>query len=50
MTYEGQTARRSNRVLTILVVIMILLVAYWAMNGGLDEIGVTTDQTAVVTG
>jgi hypothetical protein len=29
---------------------MIVLVAYWAMSGGLDEIGITADQTAVVTG
>jgi hypothetical protein len=29
---------------------MITLVAYWAINGGLDEIGVTADETAAVTG
>ena len=33
--------------LTVLVIVMIALVAYWAMNGGLDEIGVTADQAAV---
>lgn len=33
--------------LTVLVIVMIALVAYWAMNGGLDEIGVAADQAAV---
>lgn len=35
--------------LTSLVLIMILLVAYWAIGGGLDEIGTTAEQTAVIT-
>ena len=38
MTYEGSRARAANRVLILLVVVTIVLVAYWAMNGGLDEI------------
>jgi len=31
------------------VVITILVVAYWAMSGGLDEIQVTEAETVVVT-
>ena len=49
LTYEGQVAGRSNRVLILLVVITILLVAYWAINGGLDEIGITSGDPVVVT-
>lgn len=49
MTFEGQAARRSNRVLILLVVITILIVAYWAIDGGFDEIGITSGDPTVVT-
>jgi len=49
LTYAGNSARSSNRVLIALVVITILVVAYWALSGGLDEIQVAEAETAVVT-
>lgn len=49
MTYTGNSTRASNRVLTVLVVITILVVAWWGMSGGLDEIQSTHVETAVVS-
>lgn len=49
MTYAGRSSRATNRVLIALVVITILIVAWWAMSGGLDQISVTPTETAVVT-
>lgn len=50
MTYEGNAARVGNRVMKVLVIITIVLVAYWAVNGGLDEIEVAdTTPTDSVT-
>jgi hypothetical protein len=50
VTYEGNPARRGNQVMKVLVIITIALVAYWAVNGGLDEITVSdTAATNTVT-
>ena len=38
MTYEGHSTRSANRVMVALVIVTILIVAYWATNGGLEEI------------
>jgi hypothetical protein len=35
--------------LIVLVVVMIVVVAYWAVNGGFDEIPVTQTGTVTVT-
>lgn len=48
MTYAGSTSRSTNRVLIALVVITALIVAWWAMNGGLDQIPVI-EETALVS-
>lgn len=49
MTYESRATRATNRVLMALVLITVLLVAYWAVNGGLDEIAVTEPEQVTVT-
>lgn len=49
MTYVGNGSRAVNRVLMTLVVITIIVVAVWAMSGGLDEIQATQPETAVVS-
>lgn len=49
MTYESRATRATNRVLMVLVVITILIVAFWAVNGGLDEIALTEAEPAIVT-
>lgn len=48
MTYTGNSSRATNRVMTVLVVMTIVIVAFWAMNGGLDEIQMAETETAVV--
>lgn len=48
MTYTGNS-RSTNRVLIALVIVTIAIVAYWAMNGGLDEIQVAETETSVVS-
>lgn len=48
MTYTGNSSRATNRVMIVLVVVTIVIVAFWAMNGGLDEIQVAETETAVV--
>jgi hypothetical protein len=49
LTYTGNTSRSANRVLTALVAITIVLVAWWAISGGLDEVQTTgTEQVVVV--
>lgn len=50
MTYEGHSSRRSSRVLQALVVLTIVLVAFWAINGGLEEIPANQTETAAVSG
>lgn len=49
MTYEGSPARSRSRVMRVLVIITIALVAYWGINGGLDEIEVrdSTSSSAI---
>jgi hypothetical protein len=49
MTFRGQSTRATNRVLTGLVLITILVVALWAINGGLDQIPVIETETDTVT-
>lgn len=49
MTYVGNGSRSTNRVMIALVIITILVVAVWAMNGGLDEIQATEADTVVVS-
>lgn len=49
MTYEGRQPRASSRVLTTLVVVTIIVVAIWAIRGGLDSIPVTEAESVVVT-
>ena len=49
MTYEGRQQRASNRVLMALVVLTIVVVAIWAVGGGLEAIPVTEVESAVVT-
>lgn len=49
MTYAGSPSPSINRVLITLIVITILIVAWWAMSGGLDQIAVTGAETAVVS-
>jgi len=49
MTYTGKSTRTTNRVLIVLVVVTIAIVAYWATNGGLDEIQVAEPETVVVS-
>jgi hypothetical protein len=48
LTYTGNTSRSTNRALTVLVVITIVLVALWAMSGGLDEIQASENEPVVV--
>lgn len=48
MTYEGRQTRASNRVLTALVVITIIVVAFWAIGGGLEAIPVTEAESVIV--
>jgi hypothetical protein len=48
LTYSGNTSRSTNRVLATLVIITIVIVAMWAMNGGLDEIQAVDAEPAVV--
>lgn len=48
MTYQGQSARRTNRVLIVLVVVTIAVVAFWAVNGGFQEIPVADQGTTAV--
>jgi len=50
LTYRGPAARQTNRVLIALVVIMIAVVAYWAVNGGLEEIPVSQQAPASSSG
>jgi len=47
VTYQGQSASSTNTVLKVLVVVTIILVAYWAATGGLDQI--TTSQPSQST-
>lgn len=49
LTYAGSSSRSSNRVLIVLVVATILIVAFWAINGGFDAIQAVESETAVVT-
>ena len=49
LTYIARSSRTSNRVLIVLVVMTIVVVAYWAVNGGFDEIPVTQTGTVTVT-
>ena len=49
LTYEDQADRRANRVLIVLVVITIAVVAFWGVNGGLENVPVT-DESANITG
>ncbi len=48
MTYTGNSSRTTNRVMIALVVVTIAIVAFWATNGGLDEIQVVETETPVV--
>ncbi|HSM45466.1 MAG TPA: hypothetical protein VK969_10660 [Acidimicrobiia bacterium] len=48
MTYRDSSSRSSNRILVALVVISIVVVAWWAINGGFDEIQATDSEAAVV--
>lgn len=48
MTYVGRSSRSTNRVLIALVVITILIVAWWALSGGLDQIAVTPETAVVI--
>lgn len=47
MTYQGHGARRTNRVLIVLVVVTIAVVALWAVNGGFQEIPVAEQSTTI---
>lgn len=49
MTYDRRATLVTNRVLMALVVITVLIVAFWAVNGGLDEIAVPEPGQATVT-
>lgn len=49
MTYVGSSSYSSKRVLIALVVVAIAVVAFWAVNGGLDEIPAAEAETVVVT-
>ena len=44
MTYEGRPEEKGNRFLKILVVVVIAWVAYWAANGGIDQIPLPTAE------
>ncbi|HEX6222487.1 MAG TPA: hypothetical protein VF115_15455 [Acidimicrobiia bacterium] len=50
MTYRSQAAVRTSRVLIALVVITIAVVAYWGVNGGLEEIPINNQGTTAVSG
>lgn len=45
LTFEGDPSRRDSRVMTALVIITIIVVAYWAVNGGIDRIELSGDGT-----
>lgn len=49
MTYHGEPSRSTNTVMKTLIVVAIVLVAYWASTGGLDRIGVPESATAVTS-
>ena len=38
MTFEGEATKSSTRTMKVLVVVLIIWVAYWATNGGLEQI------------
>jgi hypothetical protein len=50
LTYRGSSARAGNRVLIVLVLVTIVVVAIWAMNGGLDDISAGQAETVTVSG
>lgn len=51
VTFQGESTRSGSNVLKTLVVITIVLVAYWAASGGLDRIEVpsTTPTSSTTT-
>ncbi|MGD2060981.1 MAG: hypothetical protein PVF87_08965 [Acidimicrobiia bacterium] len=49
MTYQSRATRATNRVMMALVLITVLIVAFWAVNGGLDDIVVTETNQVNVT-
>jgi hypothetical protein len=49
VTYQGDPTRSGSSVLKALVVIAIVLVAYWASTGGFDSIDVPGINPVVTT-
>lgn len=49
MTYNGQPTRSTNTVMKVLVIIAIVWVAFWAVNGGLEEITVPETSASSTT-
>ena len=50
LTYRGSSTRAGNRILIVLVLVTIVVVAIWAMNGGLDDISARQTDTVTVSG
>ena len=50
MTFEGEATKSSTRTMKVLVVVLIIWVAYWATNGGLDRIVVPENAGSTAVG
>ena len=50
MTFEGEATKSSTRTMKILVVVLIIWVAYWATNGGLEQIAVPENAGSTAVG
>ena len=50
MTFEGEATKSSTRTMKVLVVVVIIWVAYWATNGGLDRIVVPENAGSIAVG
>ena len=50
MTFEGEATKSSTRTMKILVVVLIIWVAYWATNGGLEQIAVPENAGSMAVG
>jgi hypothetical protein len=49
MSYEGDPTRSGSGLLKTLVVIAIIVIAYWASTGGFESIEVPTSTTTPVS-
>lgn len=50
MTFEGEATKSSTRTMKVLVVGLIIWVAYWVTNGGLEQIAVPENVGSTAVG